>query len=338
MRSPVAAAREAREARVASRVRLARRIASSSGCLAQLVERRPYKANVGGSIPSAPTSTRQHVANLEASIATKPARTASDAANRGVVVQLVRIPACHAGGRGFESRPLRQTPSTRANASSPFFVIAGDRSRTPRRSHDAMFDLVHKHKRVAQVILALITLPFAFFGVDYYFRGDSRRATVATVGGDKITQSGIRRGAARAAGADAPAARRQLRSGDVRQPRSALRARSTSSSTSSCSSKRARADRFRVTDAQLQQFIARLPPFQEDGKFSADRYKHGAGGAEHDAADVRAARARELMLAPLQEPIVSGNIVARASARALPVAARAAARSRRRARSTPSRS
>ena len=25
----------------------------------------------------------------------------------GVVVQLVRIPACHAGGREFESRPLR---------------------------------------------------------------------------------------------------------------------------------------------------------------------------------------------------------------------------------------
>ena len=52
------------------------------GCLAQLGEHRPYKAGVTGSIPVAPTK-------------------------RGVVVQLVRMLACHAGGRGFESRPLR---------------------------------------------------------------------------------------------------------------------------------------------------------------------------------------------------------------------------------------
>jgi hypothetical protein len=29
----------------------------------------------------------------------------------GLVVQLVRMPPCHGGGRGFESRPVRKSPT-----------------------------------------------------------------------------------------------------------------------------------------------------------------------------------------------------------------------------------
>src|SRR5215211_1894655 len=49
-------------------------------------ERRPYKAVAAGSNPASPTE------NLNDS---------------GAVVKSVITPACHAGGRGFESRPLR---------------------------------------------------------------------------------------------------------------------------------------------------------------------------------------------------------------------------------------
>ena len=54
------------------------------GSIAQLGEHLPYKQGVIGSSPIAPTKFR------------------------GPVVQLVRMPACHAGGRRFEPVPGRQ--------------------------------------------------------------------------------------------------------------------------------------------------------------------------------------------------------------------------------------
>ena len=41
----------------------------------------------------------------------------------GAVVQLVRIPACHAGGRGFEPRPLRQNKARSNERFERAFVL-----------------------------------------------------------------------------------------------------------------------------------------------------------------------------------------------------------------------
>lgn len=51
-----------------------------------------------------------------------------------------------------------------------------------------MFDAVRNNKRIVQVFLALITLPFAFFGVDSYMRNSGAGNDVAKIGDVKITQ------------------------------------------------------------------------------------------------------------------------------------------------------
>ena len=51
-----------------------------------------------------------------------------------------------------------------------------------------MFDAVRNNKRIVQVFLALITLPFAFFGVDSYMRDSGAGSDVAAIGELKITQ------------------------------------------------------------------------------------------------------------------------------------------------------
>jgi peptidyl-prolyl cis-trans isomerase D len=176
-----------------------------------------------------------------------------------------------------------------------------------------MFDLVTKHKRIAQVILALIALPFAFFGVDFYFRRAEGPPSVASVGRDKVTQAEFddlmreQQGRMRAmlgrqydpAMFDSPEVRYALVDQLVNQR---------------LLEQRARADKFRVSDEQLYQFIHDLPPFQEDGKFSYERYKQVLLTAQNTTPEVFQQKVRgELTLAPLQEPIVAAGIAAKTS-------------------------
>src|SRR6266568_4121913 len=124
-----------------------------------------------------------------------------------------------------------------------------------------MFDFVYRKKRVVQVILALITLPFAFFGVDYYFRSAGSVSEIAKVGGDRITQAEyaetIREQQDRmrqSMGAnfdptvfDSPEVRYSVLEQIISQR---------------LLESQARRDSFRVSDAQLAQFIGSLPAFQ----------------------------------------------------------------------------
>jgi peptidyl-prolyl cis-trans isomerase D len=52
-----------------------------------------------------------------------------------------------------------------------------------------MYDFVHRHKRLLEIVLVvLIVPPFALFGVDWYFRGTDSADQVARVGNTRITQ------------------------------------------------------------------------------------------------------------------------------------------------------
>ncbi len=51
-----------------------------------------------------------------------------------------------------------------------------------------MFDFVHKNKRVVQVILALMTVPFAIWGIESYTRVSGGRDSVAKVNGLEISK------------------------------------------------------------------------------------------------------------------------------------------------------
>jgi peptidyl-prolyl cis-trans isomerase D len=134
-----------------------------------------------------------------------------------------------------------------------------------------MFDFVHKHKMLIQIVLAIVFLPFAFFGVDSYFRGSERSGEVGEVNGRPITQqeyaqslqdrqAALQRmigGSVPPGLLDSPEIRNAVVDGIVRQRLLIDRAVSGG---------------VLIGDSQLQQLIAEQPAFLDGGKFSNARY------------------------------------------------------------------
>jgi peptidyl-prolyl cis-trans isomerase D len=136
----------------------------------------------------------------------------------------------------------------------------------------SMFDIVRNNKRITQVFLAVITLPFAFWGVESYVRNVDSGNELATVGTAKISQQELQ--------ASIREQQEKLRSqlGGKLDPvlfdsPDMRRAVLDSLITQRLLAEQARKAKMSVGDAQLAQFIASVPSLQENGKFSKERYE-----------------------------------------------------------------
>lgn len=134
-----------------------------------------------------------------------------------------------------------------------------------------MFDFVHEKKRLVQVVLLLIILPFAFWGVESY-RKSGGGEPLATVNGEKISQqefdNALRQQQDRmrelmgdkfdAALFDKPEVKHSILENLVSQRLLVLQARAAG---------------LRVSDESLAQVIAGIEAFHKDGKFDKQRYE-----------------------------------------------------------------
>jgi peptidyl-prolyl cis-trans isomerase D len=134
-----------------------------------------------------------------------------------------------------------------------------------------VFDLVHKYKRFIQVIIGLIVITFAFWGVESYTSLRGARDTVASVNGLEISQrefaEELRRqqeqmrrmfgGQIDPAMLDSPESRRAVLEAMIAQRLVASEA--------------ARAHLYISREAVIEA-ITQAPEFQEDGRFSTAKY------------------------------------------------------------------
>ncbi len=134
-----------------------------------------------------------------------------------------------------------------------------------------MFDLVRNNKKFIQIVLALLVLPFALWGVDSYVRTGGAGG-VAKVGGSSIElqefQQSLREQQERLRtqlGAradhqllDSDALRQQVLQDMINQRLLAVYAHEA---------------KLRVSDESLASFITSVPSLLENGKFSRERYQ-----------------------------------------------------------------
>ncbi len=176
-----------------------------------------------------------------------------------------------------------------------------------------MFDLVRNNKRLVQIILALIVLPFAFWGIESFQRGTGTVQDLAQVGGQQITlqefaqaqrdqQERLRSLLGRnfdPALLDSAEQRTELLDGLIQQRLLAMQAAKSN---------------LVVTDQQLRDIITGLPAFQENGRFSKARYDAMLRAQGMSDVVFEARLRRDVEMQQLNGAVAESSIVSKAQA------------------------
>lgn len=174
-----------------------------------------------------------------------------------------------------------------------------------------MFELIQKRKRIAQVVLVLLIIPFAFFGMEYYTRNTGAPGDVASVNGSAITQrefaEELRRQQERLRAAFGPGI--DIESLDTPEARHALLDSLISQRVVLDAALRAR---LTVSDEQLREIIAAEPAFQADGGFSLPRYEQLLRAQNMTPAMFEARLRQDMALSQLSNAVAGTAIVPRA--------------------------
>ena len=179
-----------------------------------------------------------------------------------------------------------------------------------------MFDAVRNSKKIVQIFLALITLPFAFFGIDSYVRNSGVGQDVASVGDTKITvmhfdqalrerQEQLQQslGAAfKPEMMNSPELRLGVLNGLVDQRLLFLE---TSKS------------HLLAGDEVLRDAISKIPALQEDGHFSLEKYQRVLRAQGMSEPQFEAKMRQDLLMRQLVGPIGNTAIVSQAQAEAM---------------------
>lgn len=177
-----------------------------------------------------------------------------------------------------------------------------------------MFDAVRKNKRISQVILAIIIVPFAFFGMDAYFSDAPGGVEVAKVDGVPISmmqfdqalreqQDRMREtagGQVDRAVFESEAFRRSVLENLINQRLLANYAAE---------------GRLVVTAEHLQAVIASMEAFQEDGRFSLSRYEALLRSQGMSPAVFEGRLAQDLRVQQIARSVGESAIVGRESVR-----------------------